>query len=349
MVDRPSTLGEMLWHRVKSLDVPSIPLPEVQPLNVQSPWPAPPQNSLGNHLMNALPDVRGMARGIASGLAAPFSMPYTEADMGREDQLTNTLMQMPDEDLTVIQQSPERSEFVRNTANQILQGRAAQRQAGSGLASLGSLIPSIGMPSFNMPSIFGEPQTPAPLGASEFSTVPSGTMEPPPEAMHLSPVSPAMAQEVAPEVVQAMEQLPQEQKQQMLDGMVKMLDKIVVEGEAPQGQPRPMPSGAGPAKPENAPDERTLALAQVYEVAASTGLVTPDAMPFGKFVEAFDQWQGGSPQDDQMARLLEKGEEKKAEFTEEEAPRKGPKISDMEDQMNRLGGYRNSNLGRTGA
>lgn len=174
----------------------------------------------------------------------------------------------------------------------------------------------------------------------------------PTSGIAVAPSETITAQEVVPEVQRMAEQLPPEQKQQMLDGMVKMLDKIVVEGEAPQGQAptRPTPSGAGPAKPENAPDERTLALAQVYEVAASTGLLTPEALPFSKFVAGFDQLQGVGGQDDQMNRLLAKGEEKKAEFTE--APkeeRKGPKISDMEDQMNQLAGYRNSNLGRTGA
>lgn len=185
----------------------------------------------------------------------------------------------------------------------------------------------------------------------------------PTSGIAVAPSETITAQEVVPEVQRMAEQLPPEQKQQMLDGMVKMLDKIVVEGEAPaerqeavsrsagdQRSEQPAPTSAGPAKPENAPDERTLALAQVYEVAASTGLLTPEALPFSKFVAGFDQLQGVGGQDDQMNRLLAKGEEKKAEFTE--APkeeRKGPKISDMEDQMNQLAGYRNSNLGRTGA
>lgn len=204
----------------------------------------------------------------------------------------------------------------------------------------------------------------APLGANELSSVPASTLVPPPmgQGMAATAAEPPVA-DVIPVMQQMAEQLPPEQKQQMLDGMVKMLDTLVVEGEAPaerqeavsrsagdQRSEQPAPTSAGPAKPENAPDERTLALAQVYEVAASTGLLTPEALPFSKFVAGFDQLQGVGGQDDQMNRLLAKGEEKKAEFTE--APkeeRKGPKISDMEDQMNQLAGYRNSNLGRTGA
>lgn len=364
MADRPSTLADMLWHRVKSLDVPNVTFPDVPALNVQSPWPAPPQNSLGNHLLNALPDVGGMARGLAAPLTPAAPPPQVT---GTEDELTATLMQMPDQDLAVIYQSPERSGYVRALAQKILSDRETARTTAPRPSLEGEAPPpSLGLasilPSFDMPQ--GDNSI---VAANQY--MPFGSpMEPPPSmdtgrGVALSPVSPAMAQEVAPDVVQAMEQLPDEQKSQMLEGMVKMLDTLVVEGEAPaerqeavsrsagdQRSEQPAPTSAGPAKPEDAPDQRTLALAQVYEVAAQTGLLTPEALPFSKFVAGFDQLQGGGGQDDQMNRLLAKGEEKKAEFTE--APkeeRKGPKISDMEDQMNQLAGYRNSNLGRTGA
>lgn len=195
----------------------------------------------------------------------------------------------------------------------------------------------------------------APLGANELSSVPASTLAPPPmgQGMAAMAAEPSVADGI-PAMQQMADALSNDDKARMLDGMVKMLDTLVVEGEAPaerkEAVSRTAPTSAGPAKPENAPDERTLALAQVYEVAAANGLVTPESMPFRKFVESFDMMQGGSPKDAQMARLMAKGEEKRAEFTEEEAPKKElRKPSDVDEQMRKLGGFAASEQGRTGA